>query len=442
MKHTQAVQLAVAVLFFIAACGDSEQGTGLSGRLVMDEISESPEGHSALEEQFVGIGNRIPGFGGFYFDGHTFVVLLQDTSLASVAEQDLAPILSALRNTWAEQELGVPGPVMEIRPARFSAHQLLTWRNAILASAGNLQDAVYIDYRHSNNRLEIGLAGTARADLLPFLDLVGVPAEAVAVQVGTVIRPAASTILTAHHRPVRGGLQGGWAQPGIYGESCTLGFNAVFSGAVGQYIVMNSHCSQTEFGPDASDAIICQPGTLCESYPIGAEHLDPAPYWTKGCPLGEVCRWSDASLGVYDNSSDSDFGRIAHDGDREGTSVLMNDPDYPYLAITAEEPKAIVEGLILDKIGSVTGWTYGPVNRECVHLNYVNEGFHLMCQHTVADTIFGGDSGAPVIEWISASEAALYGIAHTLTSDINGVDEYIFSPLSGVKRDLGAFVTY
>lgn len=123
-------------------------------------------------------------------------------------------------------------------------------------------------------------------------------------------------------------------------------------------------------------------------------------YQWLNCPSNAVCRESDAALVSY-SSSNYEYGYIA--------MPLWADPDsgtidvFDRFVIDAEFNINVNlnAGIRVDKVGQVSGWTYGPVSHTCVDKTAASWGryVHYWCQFRAEVGARSGDSGAPVLLW-------------------------------------------
>jgi hypothetical protein len=104
-------------------------------------------------------------------------------------------------------------------------------------------------------------------------------------------------------------------------------------------------------------------------------------------------------------------------------------------------------GQVLDKVGMKSGWTRGAITNTCADVNVVEVGTSgivnqtdntMLCQTLVATSAFPGDSGAPVFQFYDGYDAGNFaGILWGATLDYGSM---VFSPVEGIRKDLGDFV--
>jgi hypothetical protein len=92
-------------------------------------------------------------------------------------------------------------------------------------------------------------------------------------------------------------------------------------------------------------------------------------------------------------------------------------------------------GEVVHKIGAVSGWTRGVVDRTCAHFLFPrSQGAVLLCQTTVEGFAEGGDSGAPVYSAIDDETMALQGI---VWGGSGAMGRFAYSPLRLIEAELG-----
>jgi hypothetical protein len=102
-------------------------------------------------------------------------------------------------------------------------------------------------------------------------------------------------------------------------------------------------------------------------------------------------------------------------------------------------------GMILDKVGRTTGWTFGRVSASCVNVNVLNTNITMLCQDIV-DRTSGtnmitdlGDSGSPVFRWSGGNTVSLAGV---LWGGNQTGTQWVFSAMSNIESELGALLTF
>jgi len=412
LRTTRSAALAVALLaLWTAACTDVP-GPAAPAAPLPETLP------SAIPSPMDVVAREVPAFGGFFLDANgTPTAYLTDASQRARLERALAPVL---------REHGLDVAQLQIRVGAFRHEELQRWFTDATPEVLNLPGVVFIDNDEANNRILIGVehpgaAGLARAAAARL----GVPHAAVEVVQTEPFVPAAT--LRERHRPVRGGLQ-------IHFSSflCTLGFNAVRSGQ--NSFITNSHCTATQGGVENTQYF--QPTSSVDPTPIGVEVADPTYFTGSPCPSGRRCRYSDSSRARYNSGISFDLGGIARTASRGRFSGSLE--VVGFFNITAERANPIA-GSTVNKVGRTTGWTYGTVTNTCVNVSVSGTNITQLCQSLVNAGVGGGDSGSPVFEWNGGSNVTLVGI---LWGGSTSGTQFVFSPMSGIERELGSLTTF
>lgn len=365
---------------------------------------------------------RVPALGGFYFDKDgNLVAFLTDLNQRAAARAVLEPVLRA--RTASKRQAASGQPTVVFRQADYRFAELTQWRDRMTDPVLNISGVVFTDLDESGNRLKVGVASAsareaARAKLV---DL-GIPAGAVVIEDTEPIKLAAT--LQDYNRPIEGGLQ--IAFPG---GSCTLGFNAYWSGYHG--FMTNSHCTSSIWSTDYSS--IYQPANWSSDYYIGYELNDP---YSWDCGSSTRCRYSDAAFIYRDYYTPANQAYIARTTywayGRSGTGSLEIDPNNPRMQITGESAFPAV-GDYLDKIGRTTGWTYGNVQQTCSDVAMA-DGRRVLCTDFVNMGVYYGDSGSPVFIW-QGNTVTLAGILWGMNSQ-----SALISAMWNIEYDLGDLI--
>jgi hypothetical protein len=215
---------------------------------------------------------------------------------------------------------------------------------------------------------------------------------------------------------------------------CSVGFNAIRNGVFG--FVTASHCSTQQGTVDGTQYY--QPVNQVPAEFIGTEIADPAYRRNiSGCPRGRVCRYSD-----------SNFVDAANDGDLLlGTIAKTTGPNNGSLEVAGTSFSILGEGVAAvghtaNKVGRTTGWGQGVVTRTCANTGVSNSNIVLLCQTFVENNsaviVQGGDSGAPVFRIDSGDNVTLLG---NLWGGNSSGSLFVYSPMSGIKSELGALQT-
>ena len=96
-------------------------------------------------------------------------------------------------------------------------------------------------------------------------------------------------------------------------------------------------------------------------------------------------------------------------------------------------------GQTVNKIGRTTGWTFGKVTNTCVTVNVSGSNITQICQSLVTAGVGAGDSGSPVFNWSGTGNTVR--LAGILWGG-SGNNLFVFSPMSGIEKELGALTTF
>jgi hypothetical protein len=212
---------------------------------------------------------------------------------------------------------------------------------------------------------------------------------------------------------------------------CSLGFNAD-AGAERSFVTA-SHCTNTQGGVE--DTQYWQPLSSVDPTVIATEVADPEYFTFRDdpiCPRGKTCRYSDASRAAYSGDVASTRGAIARTSAANNGSLEV----VGSFEVTAQNDVGV--GATVNKVGRTTGWTQGPVTNTCVNTNVFGSPIHLLCQTFVSAGVGGGDSGSGVFEITRRNDVTLVGILWGGSGDGR---TFVYSPLSGVTRELGPLTT-
>lgn len=424
-RSTPRLAATLAILFAAAACRDA----ALPGAPTGPRVSRL----SAPSQSDVA--RTVPGFGGYYIDPQ-----LGPTAYLTTGSQR-ADVEHALSGFLAQR--GLTTANLTVLPGAFTYAQLETWYKMARPAVFTVPGFVLGDVDEGRNRIRIGVSDPgAVAAVRAAFTLLGVPSEAVIVEV----RPSITTMATLRDRvrPLQGGLQINFfaTDAGTPGPSflCTLGFNVDIDGV--KSFITNSHCSNVEGGTTLpTDYYQSLRSDGAPSF-IGTEADDPD--WTlfvdnSECPAPFACRYSDAARVQYAPDAEVALGLIA---EVPGVSSL-DDTTHTILGsyVIGYERLDPIQGEIVNKIGRTTGRTAGVTTGTCVDVLALGTTHVRLCQATVSALVDGGDSGSPVFSYDGNIVITLLGILWGGSTD-SANPEFTYSPLSGIRRELGNFRTF
>lgn len=384
------------------------------------------------EAPFREISRTVKEFGGYFYDREgNMVAYLTDPGREAAARELLEPILQIRERELGERERST-GRIL-FRKADFSFSELAAWRDRATHAVLDVPGVEWTDLDEVENRFVVGISKpSVEAEVLRVLREREVPREAVLFEeAGRIVD---LVTLRQHSRPLEGGFQIQRAG----GGNCTLGFNAYWNG-YGTFLT-NSHCTATQLS--TSYSLFYQSNNSISSHLAGMEIHDPAG-WSCGFFWHTRCRWSDAAVVYKYNSVPWNLGWVARTnswgfGQGDSGSIHVN-PNNPRMRITGEYSYPTV-GVMMDKMGRTTGWTYGYVAKTCVDHNKQG-GWRAICQDWVEHMhAAGGDSGSPMFRW-HGNTVTLAGIlwgGHTQ----GGKHHTLFSAMWNIRSDVGSLSTF
>lgn len=427
--------LLLAGMTALAACDDTTpaplEPNGPAG------MSAAPQSIRGEEAELFDLAQKIPGFGGYFFDANgDAVVYLQDPSRRTAAVTALEPILRRPRGRRAKAN-----PDVIVRQGQYAFMQIAAWRDQAVDEVLNISGSVWVDADEMQNRLAIGVADArARVAVERRLAELGIPGGAVTISESdtAMVEPVMSVeseaslsvpgTLRDQNGPIRGGMMliyRNWGDGKL--KACTVAFATVYEGSPAG--VSNSHCSTTEWKLESTRYYFGEW--------IGYEWKDPSSNDNCGPFWAYKCRNADAMIfGAYPRATMR--GYIArpllwHTDNDTMPKWRDIDPERPTLQITGIG--TIAGGQEVDKIGQKTGWTYGNVARTCTATN--GENWHrYYCQNWTYYASDYGDSGSPVFKW-HGDTVELLGV-HWGRTKHDGTWYKVYSPYDRVTKDLGS----
>ena len=428
--HAVPSRLALLSLVLIAAaCADSA-APGSPGEPISMSLSGQVEDDSTPSQMAVAA--LVPGFGGYFLDpsGAPTVYLL-DASQRPAAEAALAAFLVSRGFTSTD---------LVVRHGQYEYTQLDAWYGVARSAAFAVSGIVLGDVDEGKNRLRFGVtSAVAAAQVQSAVAALGVPAGAVVLEQRAPYAPL--TTLRERVRPLMGSLQLNfflYPPNGLPGVSylCTLGFNAELNGE--RSFITNSHCTNNEGGTTLPTTYYQSRRSTLDNR-VGIEVDDPEWQFSLDtnlrCPPPFQCRWSDAARVRIDDTVAAELGRIARLDEITTTLADTIHTIDGHFSIRGE--RGPVEGEVVNKVGRTTGWTQGPTLGTCVDVLALETNHIRLCQVQVAALVDGGDSGSPVF-WRKGGgpSVALLGILWGGSVD-EADPSFTYSPLSGIRRDLG-----
>lgn len=380
-----------------------------------------------LDELFLQVGKDVPGFAGVVLNEDGVVAIkLTDTTDGSRAREAVSRVF--------DDAPDLRGRTTRLVPVRYSFSQLHGWRESLYAK-GLPEGVRLVDADEGLNVVRIGTKDASTAQVVrEIARSLGVPADAIIAEAVPVFTPL-TDYLTSAIRPVMGGLTIVTTAHG-----CTLGFKAKKTTAT-RYVATNAHCTSTFGSVDGDD--LGQP-LLQSNYWIGYEVDDPG-FTSTNCVSGYTCRWADVALFQCDTITQCSNYTVARttseytgsDPNQSGSSILTTEPWYVVGELSSG---SLTQGTSLSKVGQTSGWTGGTVSSTCVDsYGFPTSTNIIRCQYIFSGISRAGDSGSPVFKYESSTGKAWLGGILWASAGSSGS---IFSPISGVKTDLGSLTVW
>ena len=363
---------------------------------------------------------------------------------------DLDAAAQLARDAWmktAGDEMAARLPNFDFNVVAVSAEQLNSAFEA-MRDVLTLKDVVSLDLDEACGCLNVGVANdSAFSRVAEFAAKRRIAKDWVQV---AITQPIMRTLdLTDEFRPDMGGIQ-------IQNKSvatCTLGL-PVYSFNKHTYgFLTASHCTEGPQGAMQGTGFYQRGGKPFSTDWIGDEVLDLAMFDSNtdsACPVGRMCRRSDAAFGEYRNSQHYILGRVM----QPVSSCVTAGGSCPLTVARETDDIRMVGGISglftgtsVDKVGRTSGWTRGAITSTCTNVNVfdrgpagmpVDTGITILCQYTVATTSLGGDSGSPVFEFNAATGTGLF--AGILWGGAFDGSSMTFSPINHIDAELGSFV--
>lgn len=444
VRSVTASSIAALALLVLGACTDAagpekpiDPGSRAPSTATLAQVSQD----DAPDQ--LSVAQVVPGFGGYFLDASGApTVYLTDASQRPAAESALAGFLA---------ERGFTAADLRVRPAEYEYAQLDAWYRAARPSAFAVEGIILGDVDEAHNRIRFGVAtGSAAGAVQAAVTGLGIPPEAVIVQQRAPIK--AMVTLRERVRPTVGGLQINFFPSTVSAVTllCTLGFNAIAEGE--NSFITNSHCSNVEGGTETpTDYYQAVRGSNAGNMftPIAANFIAVEaddPHWefqvSADCPPPLACRYSDASRARYAPGVEFILGRIAR---IDEVTTSLDDTLHTisgHFTIKKEQANSVV-GESAHKVGRTTGWTVGPTTETCVDVLALGTTHIRLCQTIVGGIVAGGDSGSNVfrVKNLNSGHVVLLGVLWGGSTDEN-VAEFVYSPMSGIERELGELKTF
>jgi len=424
----------IGAVAFAAACSDTAP---------MDPVAPLPDAPSLFggtpaapsvhaentyDAQLARIAGTVPGFGGFFYDetGALNVVMT-----AAAQSQSAAAVRRTLGSELARFGVDLSAQQVRMVPGQYDFAELHAMHQQVIPVL-SLAGVVYTDAQERTNRIEIGVEhAAAQATVQHALDMMQFPAGAVEFRIVEPVELMQG--LRDRVRPVAGGLQINF--PGFL---CSVGANVRSPEAPNVHgFITNSHCSNNQWDGAAGNTPYAQPsgvgtcpgGDNC----IGTEQFDAPGFTGAPCPVGRICRYSDAAGAQYAPGVENAFARIYR---TTGVGSLVIDQANPFYNIVAEAPTNVAVGDSVFKVGRTTGFTRGVTTGSCVNTNLA-PNYTYLCHDWVtgpSGSVGGGDSGSSTWSRAPAGQTQNVRINGLLCCG-SGSNIFIHSPMQGIRFD-------
>lgn len=430
MLHTpvrtrEIIALVVGLPLILLGCRDAIGPDAFrTPRFATEHLVSSRQLKGLPDRDYIRVARTTPGFGGLLYDDEGYLTVALSRPADASAIQAAA---EALLEEWGE-----PARIERTRVVDYDFAELSEWSDRFLTVYKAL-GANFLDVDEGRNRVVAGMLAItpeARERFNKAVETLGIPAAAILLEQRGPYFDAAT--LQDRQRPSMGGFV---LRLSVLGQTanCALGPVVGKSDQPGAlYFVTSHHCTRARTGVDGD---IAYQNTIADTNRIGYEVADPAGYVhadESDCPIGKLCRKSDASLFEFYNPADGARGKIAHtmySGTTTG-SIELNGPGLSVFGGT----KVFILNATHQKIGPVTGWTTGPLNEVCFTWGF-DPDITYTCQMKATMGIDFGDSGAPVFRYDTYGRVLLAGVVKAKVGA-----EMLFSPITGVTADLGPLV--
>lgn len=353
-----------------------------------------------LDEQFLNIEKKIPGFSGYYFDEEG-KVNVYSTSATSLSSGDVTSVLS----TYLTADDLSKG--LNIKQSTYPWSSWDSWRNTLTNRAlqGN-SSILYLDIDERAQTLMIGLDKadeTNKNEINKFLADNGIPIDAVSIVAmgAPSLESHGETII-----PRIGGIEIGYG----FIHACTNGFiaNRISDGK--RVSGTAGHCEVVV--DTAGDEVYVQPlGGSTVGTEIANTNLNGP-------------RYSDSLLWEPNSGITTSLGKLYKTSTSQYT--ITGKKDFP------------AQGEAICKFGITTHETCGSVMTTGVNLFNADAspyGTLWMMDHANYSSA-AGDSGGPVFKKGPGDTVTLYGI-HRGRTIVGQTDYATFSPIHNVEIDQG-----
>jgi hypothetical protein len=329
---------------------------------------------------------------------------------------------------------------------QYTFHQLAEWKRALYANPVPSSTVLTGIDKRANRLLIATSSPEAEEQWRAIVRRGGIPDGATRYE--EMAPPKPSVGLRDVVRPTAGGVQITEYNNGLPVGTCTMTGNVVAGfdpDPANKYFVTASHCSKKMWGTDPGSNEWHQPA-FNNLIAVG-EYKDPLPFAGNGsdCPIGKLCRYSDATLIKYSVPSAWQLGRLA-------ITAGLNQMTITSFQQYTAPPWFFWGSAQRVKTGRTTGYTASATGNYLSCVNFypdsvayasvgvtIGSNWAMLCQNKALLMIAaGGDSGAPMYwyESVPYTNPHFDGIYHA-GGAANTAADRIYSTEYGINIDLG-----
>ncbi|HXT17854.1 MAG TPA: hypothetical protein VN706_19610 [Gemmatimonadaceae bacterium] len=433
MRHRNHIVLNAFALGVLACSNDRPTSPRFAAAAVgvrsLGTQPASPLAIGAIDSIYLAITGSSPEFGGIAADPDDGIeLMLTDTLRQSEVR---ATVLAALGQRFSARHAAKPWHRVSVK---YSYATLAAWRNALMAPVLNAPGGVGIGIDHRRNLVRIGVAedstiGATRAKVAQL----GIPEDAVLIEVQSQPRRLSGTLWDTY-RPTRAGFFIGVYYTGG-ASGCTLG--PVAQVGLSYYFLTAAHCTD-DFGLNDHSTVAQTTNGPTIGFETGLKS-PPGFFSTGHCDAGAptFCVHSDVVVISYAIGVTNDLGTIARTINKNqfaNGSLFLSSPDYTTIDnVEGHSGQGAAQtGYEIDKVGAISGWTYGYVQDPCYTYNVAGSDQRNVCFYNVNGASSNGDSGAPTFgPPTSFVGATLFGVLSTGTSA-----SFQYSSMTAIFSDL------
>lgn len=343
----------------------------------------------STDAAFLRISVFQPSFAGLYFERDGRLVI---ATTGGAAEADL---ISAVLDEYGEDypskgPRGIEGGSIEVRSVDYSFATLAAEYDHILRNLLAQDDVRITDINERENRIVVKTAPNRSEGVLREVQRVSETPELVEVRELEEEIGILNDHLRSQFDTLLAGIQ-------IYAQGmgeCTLGatITRVSGSDTIPGILTASHCTGDGSDMFDMDAVWIGQPTYSVQNRIARESIDPSEF---SCADPDGCRYSDAAIADLESGVEAKVGFIARTIDRNADTLEVDEGNP--LPIGMEHSTGPSSGVIAEKIGRTSGWTWDEIGDTCeTWSSPTSHSFTILCSYEVLAWAAQGDSGSPV----------------------------------------------